>query len=207
MVALAEVMATLRAECPWDRGQSHASLRRYLLEETYETLEALDHVAEQPSSARAFDDLCEELGDLVFQVVFHAHLANEAGRFDLSDVIDGVRTKLEARHPAIFDPAADDGLGWEQAKVAEKGRASVMDGIPPALPALVYATKVIGKAEAAASFEMTDTPEVAAPADEAQLGRDLLALVTAARKAGLDPEGSLRSAARKLETQVRRSDG
>lgn len=220
--ALAALMATLRTECPWDRTQTHGTLRRHLLEETYETLEALDRIdaaPDTPDDGRRFDDLREELGDLVFQVVFHAHLAAEAGQFDLSDVIEGVHTKLVERHPAIFADAAtsttargDDldtrSAEWERAKVAEKGRASVMDGIPSTLPALLYASKVLDKAQAVApQLTFADAASVSSPTDDTALGRHLLAVVRAARDADLDPESALRSAAHALERAVRSVEG
>ena len=145
-----ELVRTLRAECPWDREQTHASLTRHLLEETYEVLEALDRVDEQAGTG--FEDLEEELGDLLFQVVFHSVLAAEEGQFTLADVARGIHDKLYDRHPHVFDPqpgVTDTAFlteEWERRKVAEKGRASVMDGIPVALPALAYAAKVQKKA-------------------------------------------------------------
>lgn len=217
-------MATLRAECPWDRVQSHGSLRRHLLEESYETLEALDRIASLEPSAGSdrtavFDDLREELGDLLFQVVFHSHLAAEEARFDLAAVIDGVRAKLVARHPDIYrreSPAGSTvasaadvgnrGVEWEQAKVAEKGRESVMDGIPSTLPALLYASKVAGKTAVVAPGLLGDHVSGAAPSDERALGRSLLATVVAARDVGLDPEAALRSAARELEQAARAAE-
>ncbi len=225
-------MATLRLDCGWDRAQTHASLRRHLLEECHETLDALDRVGSplgHSDVAAAFDDLREELGDVLFQVVFHAHLAAEESRFDLTDVIDGVRSKLVERHPMIFADAsgadgavtgfgdearrAEHGAAWERAKVAEKGRSSVMDGIPSTLPALAYAAKVIAKAHAVAPAAVPPLPDVAVSStDEIALGQDLLAVVQAASSAGLDAEAALRSAARALEDSVRdverhRSDG
>ena len=146
-----ELVRTLRAECPWDREQTHASLTRHLLEETYEVLEAIDHVDEEAGTG--FEDLEEELGDLLFQVVFHSVLAAEEGQFTLADVARGIHDKLYARHPHVFDPqpgvtdTAYLTVEWERRKVAEKGRDSVMDGIPAALPALAYAAKVQKKAE------------------------------------------------------------
>lgn len=221
-------MATLRTDCPWDRVQTHASLRRHLLEEAYEALEALDRIARLPAAEpgaaaasgsddagddEAWEDLAEELGDVLFQVVFHAHLAAEADRFDLAEVIDGVRAKLVDRHPHIFaggTHAASDGADWERSKVAEKGRTSVMDGIPASLPALLYATKVVAKADAVAPDTLApgagDGPAGEHPDrvdDEAALGRALLEVVVAARAAGLDPEAALRSATSELEARVR----
>lgn len=230
--ALVAVMGTLRSECPWDRVQTHASLRRHLLEESYETLDALDRLAgskaDDPEGSvhAAFGDLREELGDVLFQVVFHAHLAAEAGQFDLADVVDGVREKLVARHPAIFGSVDAAGLSqdeverleargaeWERAKLAEKGRGSVMDGIPAGLPALLYASKVVGKAEVVAPELLGSHRGGAggaggdATGDEAALGRVLLSTVLAAREAGLDAEAALRSTARALEAAVRTAEG
>ncbi len=149
VAAFAEVVRRLRADCPWDREQTHQSLRRHLLEESYEVLEALDHL--DVDAGEGYDSLEEELGDLLFQIVFHARLAAEEGRFDLADVARGVSTKLIGRHPHVFGDATaasseELAVQWEAAKVAEKGRASVMDGIPAALPALLYAQKVQRKA-------------------------------------------------------------
>lgn len=192
-----ELVRTLRAECPWDREQTHASLTRHLLEETYEVLEALDHVDEEAGTG--FDDLEEELGDLLFQVVFHAVLAAEEGQFTLADVARGIHDKLHARHPHVFDPSPDEpGLAhlaaeWERRKVQEKGRASVMDGIPAALPALAYAAKVQKKA-ASQGVDWRELPGV----DPASLEGRLLALVDEARTRGDDPETALRGAALRL---------
>ena len=140
----------MRAECPWDREQTHASLTRHLLEETYEVLEAIDHL--DVDAGEGFELLEEELGDLLFQVVFHSVLAAEEGQFTLADVARGIHDKLYERHPHVFDPSSDPtsieqlSTDWERRKVTEKGRDSVMDGIPAALPALAYAAKVQKKA-------------------------------------------------------------
>ena len=99
----AELVRTLRAECPWDREQTHASLTRHLLEETYEVLDAIDHL--DVEAGTGFEELEEELGDLLFQVVFHAVLGAEEGQFTLADVARGIHDKLHARHPHVFDPA------------------------------------------------------------------------------------------------------
>lgn len=212
---LAACMTTLRAECPWDRVQTHASLRRHLLEETHETLEVLDTIAappEEPARDAAYADLCEELGDVLFQVVFHSHIATESDRFGLVDVIDGVHRKLVDRHPAIFapatevDPTRSDPAAWERAKVTEKGRDSVMDGIPASLPALAYATKVIGKARAVAPDLVEDLGSEPTLGDEADLGERLLDLVAGARRSGLDAESTLRQVTRELEGRVRRRE-
>ena len=144
-----ELVATLRQECPWDREQTHASLRRHLLEESYEVLEAID--ALDVDEGVGYGHLEEELGDLLFQVVFHATLAAEEGQFTLADVARTVHDKLRSRHPHVFGDvevsgAEDVVANWEQLKKAEKGRDSVFDGIPAALPALLFALKVQKKA-------------------------------------------------------------
>ena len=137
---LVEVMARLRAPdgCPWDREQTHESLARHLLEETYETLDAIDR--------GDLENLREELGDLVLQVVFHAEIAEEEGAFTVSDVVDDLRAKLIRRHPHVFGETEVSGASevlanWEKLKRAEKG-TRVMEGIPKALPALARAAKV-----------------------------------------------------------------
>lgn len=154
---LVDLMARLRTECPWDQKQTHGSLTRHLLEEAYEALDALEDLAQAIESGEGLDEAYahaeEELGDLVFQAVFHAHLAAEEGRFDLTAVLDGVRTKLVGRHPHVFgDVIAETpdavAANWEVIKRAEKGRASVTDGIPDALPALVRYVKLQRKATA-----------------------------------------------------------
>ena len=147
----AELVATLRRECPWDQEQTHESLKRHLLEESYEVIDAIDGLDEQ--TGEGYGHLEEELGDLLFQILFHATLAAEAGQFTLADVARGVHDKLHSRHPHVFGRAdADDAeqvaANWEDLKKAEKGRASVFDGIPDALPALLHALKVQKKAAA-----------------------------------------------------------
>jgi tetrapyrrole methylase family protein/MazG family protein len=197
-----QLVRTLRAECPWDREQTHASLTRHLLEETYEVLEAIDHVDE--ASGTGFDHLEEELGDLLFQVVFHSVLAAEEGQFTLADVARGIHDKLHARHPHVFDPAAGATdlaqltVDWERRKVQEKGRGSVMDGIPSALPALAYAAKVQKKA-AAQGADWRRLPGV----EPGSLAARLLELVDEARTAGTDPESELRTAATRLRDAFR----
>ncbi len=197
-----ELVRRLRTECPWDAEQTHASLTRHLLEETYEVLEAIDGV--DGATGAGFDALEEELGDLLFQVVFHSVLAAEEGQFGLADVARGIHDKLVARHPHVFDPdggrpdVAELAMDWERRKVLEKGRTSVMDGIPAALPALAYALKVQKKA-AAQGVAWTDLPG----GDPASLGGRLLALVDEARARGLDPENELRGAALRLRDAYR----
>lgn len=214
VAAFAEVVRRLRRDCPWDRQQTHASLRRHLLEETYEVLDAIDHL--DVERAQGFAELEEELGDLLFQVVFHATLAAEEGQFDLAAVARGIREKLVGRHPHVFgqltaETVEEVAARWEQLKKAEKGRASVMDGIPVALPALLYALKV----QKRAASEDVDWRELTgdgdgehgddAPGrrDARQLGQQLLVLVDQARRSGIDPESALRTAATRLRDRFR----
>ena len=199
LVRFDRLVATLRERCPWDREQTHESLARHLLEEAYEVLEAID----------AGDDehLEEELGDLLFQVVFHATLGRERGAFTLADVARGIHDKLHARHPHVFgddeaSTAAEVAAGWEARKQAEKGRESVFDGIPTTLPALLYAAKILRKAEAVGA-------PVTAPTDgdDAALGSALLDLVARASAAGIDAEGALRRAADRVRARAAATEG
>jgi tetrapyrrole methylase family protein/MazG family protein len=199
VAAFAEVVRRLRAECPWDRQQTHESLRRHLIEEAYEVLEAIDHL--DARAGAGFDDLEEELGDLLFQIVFHATLAAEEGRFTLADVARGISTKLIGRHPHVFGDAtaadADEvAARWEDLKKAEKGRASVMDGIPAALPALLFASKVQKKI-ASRGAGWRDYADGEGP------GRRLLEVVDEVRTAGGDPETDLRLAAEQVRDRYR----
>jgi tetrapyrrole methylase family protein/MazG family protein len=204
LVRFHQLVRRLRAECPWDREQTHASLTRHLLEETYEVLEAIDHL--DPDTGEGFELLEEELGDLLFQVVFHSVLGAEAGQFTLSDVARGIHDKLRDRHPHVFDPSAaprsieELSTDWEQRKVTEKGRESVMDGIPAALPALAYAAKVQKKA----ASQGIDWRELATGVDE--WSRRVLDLVDEARTQGQDPETSLRAAVHRMRDEFRERD-
>ncbi len=194
-VELVAVMDRLRTECPWDREQTHRSLARYLLEETYETLEAIES-----GDGVDLDHLREELGDLLLQVCFHARIASERGSdgFDVDDVVRGIADKLVYRHPHVFAglevaDADEVDRNWEALKAAEKKRDSPLDGIPPALPALSYADKVVGRLARIGTPGPDRRPP---PADD--LGGRLLALVLEARAAGLDPEQELREAVARL---------
>ncbi len=152
MARLEHLMRTLREQCPWDRAQTHATLMPHLLEESYEVLDALEELAGAPGAREdAFSHLEEELGDLLFQIVFHARLGEEEGRFTLDDVARGVHDKLVLRHPHVFadvDATTAEQVmeNWEEIKRREKGRTSVTDGIPHSLPALLFATKLQRKA-------------------------------------------------------------
>ncbi|HVL06637.1 MAG TPA: MazG family protein [Acidimicrobiales bacterium] len=190
----AELVRTLRERCPWDREQTHRTLTRHLLEETYEVLEAIEALpadAEAEAGGEGFEHLEEELGDLLFQVVFHATLGAEEGWFTLADVARGIHDKLVHRHPHVFagvqaDTPAEVVANWEQIKRAEKGRASIMDGIGDGLPSLLYAHKVQRKAASAGVDPVTD---------EEGPGAELFALVDRCRRAQVDPEAALRATA------------
>ncbi|NNE73061.1 MAG: nucleoside triphosphate pyrophosphohydrolase [Acidimicrobiales bacterium] len=218
-------VARLRRDCPWDAEQSHESLRRHLLEESYEVLEAID--ALDPDDPATFSDLEEELGDLLFQVVLHARLATESGHFDLAAVANGSIDKLRDRHPHVFgasatsDAAAVDAdaagidvdqvlTNWEALKKAEKGRNSVLDGMPAALPALLLAAKTQKKAasigiEPGALFAaIADQPD--GSDDDRSFGLALFALVAQAREAGVDPEDALRLATLQAQAHIRATE-
>jgi tetrapyrrole methylase family protein / MazG family protein len=187
-----EVVRRLRVECPWDREQTHQSLTRHLIEESYEVLDAIELLESDEDDG--YVALEEELGDLLFQVVFHATLGAEEGRFTLADVARGIHDKLVLRHPHVFAAVEVDGAdevvaNWEAIKKAEKGRDSVFDGIPSGLPALLFALKLEKKAAATGLLERVPPPE----GDD--LGAELLAIVTRARDAGVDPEDALRRTA------------
>jgi XTP/dITP diphosphohydrolase len=184
-----EVMDRLRSPggCPWDAEQTHRSLARYLLEETYETLEAIEH-----------DDMTllrEELGDLLLQVLFHSRLAEElppGQRFSVDDVANDLVAKLVHRHPHVFAGVTVSGVdelndNWERLKAAEKGRTSIVDGVPMGQPALALAAKLVSRAERAG---------VDVPFGGDAFGDRLLALVREAVAAGVDPEFALRESAR-----------
>lgn len=194
---LVAVMHRLRSGCPWDAEQTHATLVRYLVEETLEVVEAIETSDD--------DHLAEELGDLLLQVVFHAEIAAETGRFDIEDVARRIADKLVARHPYVFSDAEvpTDLVGsWERAKAAEKARSSALDGIPDRLSALTRAHKVIVRARSHGLAPATlGLGASGLAADE--LGTEFLRLVGRAEELGLDPEQEARAALRVLEARVR----
>jgi len=214
VLSLAEVVAHLRAPdgCPWDREQTHQSLRPYLLEEAHEVLAALD--------ADDMDGLCEELGDLLLQVVLHAQLAVEDGDFALTDVVRQVTEKLVRRHPHVFgathvDTADQVRANWDALKQAErhaKGEGDPFAGVPRALPALARAQAVRRKAGGAAPLAdpavlaaLGDAPVT--PAERAErVGAALWALSALADSWGVDAETALREAVARFEERVR-ADG
>ncbi len=209
-----ELVRRLRAECPWDLKQTHESLRPYLLEETYEVLEALDAVTADPDGD-AYVDLEEELGDLLFQIFFHSRLAAEQGRFTVADVAQGIHDKLHERHPHVFgDADAEETIAnWEAAKQAEKSRESAMDGIPTTLPALMHALKTQKRAAAvgftgpdlawALSDVADELAEVTEDPSAHEAGDLLYAAVQVTRMLDVNPEIALREASDRFAARFR----
>ncbi len=231
MVRLEELVRTLRDRCPWDRRQTHGSLGRHLLEEAYEALDAIEAVAasEPDVAPELVAHLEEELGDVLFQVYFHAVLGAEEGRFTLADVARGIHDKLVARHPHVFGDAVaetpqDVADRWEVLKKAEKGRASVTDGIPTALPALALTAKLLGKGESVdmvladgparlhrldgdvAALRRASSDQSSAPDAAAVVGELLFDVVDLARALGVDAEGALRARAMRFGDEVRAAE-
>ena len=218
---LVNIMGLLRSPegCPWDRVQTHQSIRANMLEEAYEAADAIDRMD--------MDNLREELGDVLLQVVFHARMAQEAGQFTLDDVVDGVCKKLVYRHPHVFGTAdAGDPEGalsaWDAQKRAEKGQqttADALDGVARALPALTRASKLQSKARKA-GFDWEDiSPALDKLSEELEelkaavrensnveeeLGDLLFAAVKAGRFAGVDGEAALQGACEKFIRRFRR---
>ena len=202
-----ETLVALRAPrgCPWDRAQTHASLKPYLIEECYEVLEALD--SEEKGK------LCEELGDLLMQIVFHAQIADEDGHFDIDDVVRGIDAKLKRRHPHVFGEARardaeEVAARWEALKGEERGEESLVAGLPKAMPSLAY-SQAIQRRAAAVGFDWTEDEDViqkvAEESREIQRATDdkaaaeefgdlLFSIANVARRRGIDLEAALREA-------------
>ena len=224
LVRLDELVHTLRLRCPWDAEQTHGSLARHLLEETYETLDAIETVAAAGSEVapEATEHLVEELGDLLFQVYFHAVLGEEEGRFTLADVARGVHDKLVARHPHVFGDVIastpdEVAANWELLKKKEKGRTSVTEGIPGALPALALAAKLQRKAESVGVSQPSESglrQQIAQDLDglgsaddaDAAAGELLFGVVDLVRRLGVDPETALRARSGAFRRQVEQSE-
>ena len=204
LIRLREVMNKLRSPggCPWDAEQDHASLLKYLLEESYEFIESVENNDRQ--------SMQEELGDLLLQVYFHSRMAEEDAKqpFDIEDVAKSVTDKLIRRHPHVFGGqpvgTSEDVLeNWEKQKAAEKGRTSAIDGVPLAQPALSLATKVIYRLNKLNyDLPISKPISLASEIDQDQFGQILLGLITQAVERGLDPEAALRSATKALITQI-----
>ncbi len=194
LLELVELFARLRRECNWKAVQTHESLTRYLIEEAYETLEAIE--SGDPELLR------EELGDLLLQVYFHATIAEQAGEFTMEDVAVGLRDKLIRRNPHVFEadgpsastPAEIDAV-WQAVKAQEKRRTHPMEGVAADLPALLYADKALARL-AREGIDVTPDP------NSEDLGERLLALVAEAHAADADPEQALRGAVHRLVSLV-----
>jgi len=203
--AFADAMASVLEKCVWSQTMTHETLVPYLIEETYELVDAIE--------AGTTDEIIEELGDVLWQVAFHSEIASRTAgeRFDIEDVAERVTAKMVRRHPHVFgDEVAEtpeDVLRlWTAAKAAEKAqRRSVLDGIPQGMPALALADKVIGRA-ARVGIDV-DTTDAVTFADESELGARLLAIVAAARASDIDAERSLRLAVRTLQAEIREVEG
>jgi XTP/dITP diphosphohydrolase len=225
LLDLVAVVDTLRTSCPWDREQTHASLLRYLLEEAYEAAETIE--------ADDMPALREEIGDVLFQVLFHARIASERsaadGGFTIDDVADTLAAKLIRRHPHVFgsvsvSSAADVNANWEEIKKAERAAKSAsgggaeapsaLDGVPFGQPALSLAAQLQRRASRAGLSVSLNGAGSAGSADSGgdagltgeRLGAELMALVARAEEAGLDPELELRAAARRFADEVREQE-
>lgn len=223
LVAFHEFARVLREQCPWDKEQTHQSLVRYLIEETYEVVDAL--MLLDPNDPSTDDALIEELGDLLYQIEFHATIAEQEGRFTMTDVARNVREKLTRRHPHIFGHVVANSSGevvtnWEEIKKAEKPeRTGPFDGVIEGAPGLTYAQKIQGKAKRIGF----DWPSVDGPLDKiaeeslevkhaiatgdpdqafAELGDLLFAVVNVARHLDIDAESALRAATQKFRGRV-----
>jgi XTP/dITP diphosphohydrolase len=207
---LIAVLERLRAPggCAWDREQTHESLVRYLLEETYELIDAIE------SGNR--EEMIEELGDVLYQVIFHSDIAahTPGEEFTLEDVAANMTAKMIGRHPHVFGDAtaetADDVMAvWDDLKRVEKPtRTSVLDGVPQGMPALALADKLLGKAHKLGITRLDSEEATAAPAPESEqeLGDLLLSIVATARSNGLDAERALRASLRELQDDMRAAE-
>ena len=205
--SLIALLARLRGPggCAWDAEQTHESLVKHLIEETHELVDAIE--------AGTREDLIEELGDVLYQVLFHADLAahTPGEEFAIEDVAASMIAKMVGRHPHVFgdtiaETAADVAATWDELKRVEKpARTSVLDGIPQGMPSLALADKLLGRAEKMGLID-ADAPTALVVESEDQLGPLLLAIVSAARAGGLDAERALRSTLRDLQTEIRETE-
>ncbi|TQN30328.1 XTP/dITP diphosphohydrolase [Haloactinospora alba] len=203
LLALVDVMDTLRRECPWDADQTHESLAKFLIEESYEALQTIED--------GDYDTLREELGDVLLQVVFHARVAQERGGegFTIDDVAEAVTTKLVRRHPHVFSDTAVNGTedvraNWETIKAAERAEkgqedASILEGVPFGQPAALLSYELAKRA-------VRNGVPAELIGDDGGPGGELLAAVEAERQRGADPEMDLRSAARRFDQRVRAAE-
>ena len=204
---LIDTVAQLRAPggCAWDAEQTHASLVQYLIEESHELIDAIE--------AGSRDDMLEELGDVLYQVLFHADIAaHTSGEdFDIQDVAAHMNAKMVGRHPHVFggtqlETADEVAQAWDGYKAQEKPhRTSVLDGIPQGMPALALADKVLGRAHKIGLLD-PNAPQAMPIESEDELGPLLLAIVASAKANGLDSERALRSALRDLQDEIRETE-
>jgi XTP/dITP diphosphohydrolase len=200
-------MARLRAPggCPWDAEQTHESLIKYLVEETYELIDAIE------SGNR--DEMIEELGDVLYQVLFHADIASTTPGedFTIQDVAAHMSAKMISRHPHVFgdrkaDTAEDVMEFWDDLKKAEKpGRTSTLDGIPQSMPALALADKLLGKADGV-GLPPQHLPDAPLWENEDEIGSVLLSIVSSAKAQGFDAERALRIRLRELQEDIREAE-
>ncbi|WSL65807.1 MazG family protein [Kitasatospora herbaricolor] len=209
LLDLASVMDRLRSPggCPWDAEQTHASLVKYLVEEAFELVEAIEEGDRET--------LREELGDVLLQVFFHSRIAEEHPEdpFSIDDVAGDIVEKLMYRHPHVFGDVEAEGTAaveanWEQLKAAEKQRESVLDGVPAGLPALAYAAKLVSRVRRAGFTAVPDAPyELPTELTAESAGRLLLAVAQRAHDAGVDVDAALRASARGYRREVRAAEG
>lgn len=207
---LAQVVAQLRERCPWTRALTHESLLEYLLEESYEVIEAVETGHTRPEDAR---ELSGELGDLLFQVLLHARLQEESGSFSIDDVVTGLTEKMIRRNPHVFRPdgslqdsttgdTAEIERAWDAAKKTEKPqRSTPFEGIPAALPALALAAKTQERARRAGLGIPAAGSGLPDFEGEEELGALLFEAVRQAGEQGIDPEAALRRAVRRFTAQ------
>jgi tetrapyrrole methylase family protein / MazG family protein len=229
---LVDFLKILRRECPWDEEQTHASLVRHLLEESYEVIDAIEVLVRSEEAGNVTNDhithVEEELGDLLFQILFHSEIASEEGQFDIATVADALRDKLTFRHPHVFgdvtvNSSDEVASRWEELKKEEKGRSSITEGIAWDLPALTLYTKLLRKANtmhldmvpaselreraqrALAALTLAESPSADSTAQITsidQWGVVLESITSLAQQSGIDAESVLRSAALNLRDRI-----
>jgi MazG family protein len=228
LIGAVRTMRVLREECPWDRDQTHQSLIKNLVEESYELIDSIERLGPDPDWT-GYAEVEDELGDVLLQVLFHAAIARQAGAFDIDDAAEVLRQKLVRRHPHVFgdvevSSAAEVKANWDRIKETERGDVdhdSALDGIPAGMPSLHRAAKIQNRA-AKAGFDWDEAaqvlPKVLEELDElsaaisgdgeieAELGDVLFSIVNLARHLGLDPEIALRGATARFEDRFRRME-
>lgn len=228
LVGAVRIMHRLRQECPWDRDQTHHSLVKNLVEETYELIDAVARLPRHETDWVAYSEVEDELGDVLLQVLFHTAIARQAGAFDIDDVAEVMRRKLVRRHPHVFGDVEVESAGqvkenWDRIKESERGNGegSILDGVPAGMPALHRASKLQNRA-AKVGFDWDDPSQVLEKVKEEvtelelamagegdvqlELGDLLFSMVNLARHLKLDPELSLRDASHRFEDRFRRME-